>query len=212
MDLLQPAEGEPPTQPWFSLPQGPVTQWFDVRVGDRHLRHAAWVRDERKLADRVIFSWQHGLIDRWTEEDEEVREHPRDPHHRVDALPSSRHVVVSVDGEVLADSHHPVVLFETSLPTRYYFSAEDVDLTKLSSTDNRSVCPYKGDADAYWDISGPSALQNVAWSYSDPVPAVQQIAGRIAFYNELVDITVDGHHLDRPVSHFSEPGHRPGSS
>jgi uncharacterized protein (DUF427 family) len=211
MDLLQPAAGEPPTQPWFYLPQGPVTQWFDLEVGERRLPHAAWIRDERKLADRIILSWQPGLIDRWTEEDEPVREHPRDPHHRVDALPSSRHVVVSVNGEVLADSHDPVLLFETSLPTRYYLPAEDVDLTKLSPTRNRSICPYKGDADGYWDGPGAARLRNVAWSYSAPLPAVQHIAGRIAFYNELVDITVDGQTLDRPVSHFSDPGNRPGS-
>jgi uncharacterized protein (DUF427 family) len=211
MDLLQPAAGEPPTQPWFSLPQGPVTQWFDLTVGDRLLPHAAWIRDERKLADRVIFSWQEGLIDRWTEEDEEVAGHPRDPHHRVDALPSSRHITVSVDGKTLADSRRPVLLFETSLPTRFYLPAEDVDLTGLSATDNHSHCPYKGVADGYWDVPENPALRNVAWSYSTPFPAVASIAGLVAFYNELVDITVDGHAQTRPVSHFSPPANRPGS-
>lgn len=211
MDLLRPAADAPPTEPWFFLPQGPVMQWFDLEVGDRRIAHAAWIRDEPQLADRVILSWQDGLIDRWTEEDEEVRGHPRDPHHRVDALPSSRHVVVSVNGEVLADSHRPVLVFETSLPTRYYLPAEDVDLTRLLATSNRSHCPYKGEADGYWDIAHQSELRNVGWSYSAPLPAVHTIASRIAFYNEVVDITVDGQRLDRPASHFSAPANRPGA-
>ena len=72
-----------------------------------------------------------GLLDRWLEEDE-VRSHPRDPHKRVDALPSSRHVVVRHGGDVLADIVHPVVLFETGLPSRFYLPREDVRLDVLA--------------------------------------------------------------------------------
>src|SRR5205823_1420906 len=117
---------------------------------------------------------------------------------RVDALPSSRHVVVSLDGQVLADSRHPVVLFETGLPTRYYLPAADVRLEAMTPTDNRSHCPYKGDADRYWDVSGRPDARNVAWSYSAPSPAVAAVQDRIAFYNELVDITVDSVAQPRP--------------
>lgn len=68
-----------------------------------------------------MFSWQPGLIDRWLEEEEEVGGHPRDPQ-AVEALASTRHITVALDGFVLADSSAPILLFETDLPTRYYLS------------------------------------------------------------------------------------------
>lgn len=210
-DLLRPSTGEPPERPWFFQPQGAVSQWYDVVVGDRVVEHAAWVRDTPELADLLVVSWLPGLLDRWLEEDEEVGGHPRDPHARVDALPSSRHVVVSIDGVVLGDTNTPVVLFETGLPTRYYLPREDVDFDVLKPTDTRSGCPYKGYADRYWDAAVPGGPADVAWSYSDPFPAVGRIKDHVAFYNEIVDIVVDGVALERPVSPFSDPEYRPGS-
>ena len=117
-------------------------------------------------------SWQPGVLDRWLEEDEEVIVHPRDPHKRVEALASSRHVQVSLEGTVLADSHSPVLLFETDLPTRFYLPREDVRLDLLVPTSNRSECPYKGFAEEYWSVPGVADGDNVAWSYAAPFPAV----------------------------------------
>jgi uncharacterized protein (DUF427 family) len=208
-DLLRPAQGEPPREPFFFLPKGPVSQWFDLEVGGRLIPHVAWTRDDPDMQDLVVFSWQPGLIDRWLEEEEEVGGHPRDPHKRVEALVSTRHITVALDGVVLADSAAPVLLFETDLPTRYYLPREDVHFEALSPSTNRSQCPYKGDADHYWDAAGPAEAKNVAWSYTTPFPAVEKIAGRISFYNELVDITVDGVIQKRPVSIFSLAANRP---
>ncbi|MEO3937592.1 DUF427 domain-containing protein [Dermatophilaceae bacterium Soc4.6] len=210
-DLLRPAEGEPPREPFFFLPKGPVSHWFDLEAGGRLIPHVAWTRDDPDLQDRFVFSWQPGLIDRWMEEEEEVNVHPRDPRKRVEALASTRHVTVALDGVVLADSSAPVLLFETDLPTRYYLPREDVRLEALSPSTNRSRCPYKGEADHYWDATGSVEAKNVAWSYTSPLPAVEKVAGRIAFYNELVDITVDGIIQQRPVSPFSAAANRPGS-
>lgn len=203
--------GRPMGEAGFFGPKGPVSQWFDLEVEGRVLPHAVWVRDDPALRDLLVVSWQPGLLDRWLEEEEEVAGHPRDPHKRVEALNSSRHVEIALDGVVLADSRAPVLLFETDLPTRYYLPREDVDLEALSPSTNRSLCPYKGVADQYWDAVGPPAAQGVAWSYSAPYPAVGKIVGRIAFYNEMVDVTVDGVELDRPVSPFSEEANRPVS-
>jgi uncharacterized protein (DUF427 family) len=44
--------------------------------------------------------------------------------------------------------------------------------------------------DRYWKFKG--AEQEIAWSYSNPFHQVSAIAGLIAFYNERVEITVDG--------------------
>lgn len=207
-DLLRPSAEVPAGPVTFFSPQGPVSQWYDLVVEGRVLPHAAWTRDDPALQDLLVLSWQPGLIDRWTEEDEEVAAHPRDPHKRVEALASSRHVTVALGGTVLADSSDPVLLFETDLPTRYYLPAADVHLDALRASDVQSLCPYKGRATRYWDAVAP-AVPGIAWSYPEPFPAVGRIAGRIAFYNELVDITVDGVAVERPVSPFSAAANRP---
>jgi uncharacterized protein (DUF427 family) len=161
--------------------------------------------------DRVMLTWEPGRL-QWTEEDEPVALHPRDPHQRVEALRSSRHVEVLVGETVVATSDRPVLLLETGLPTRYYLPREDVRLDLLEPTANVSACPYKGTAHDYWTFPGPPALTDVAWSYAEPLPAVGAIAGRISFYNEIVDLRVDGVVLERPESPFSKAEQRPSSS
>ena len=184
----------------FFGPHGPVAEIFDVTVGDRTLPRAAWVRADPALAGHLVFSWQPGLLDRWTEEDEEVFAHPRDPYSRVDALPSSRHVQVAVDGQTLADTRSPVLLFETGLPVRSYLPVSDVRVDALTEVQHATVCPYKGTADRYFGLPG---LDRIAWCYTFPSPAVGAIAGRIAFYDEFVDVIVDGEPQPRPRSPFS---------
>ena len=208
-DLLTESHGEPPQKPSFFLPKGPVSQWYDVTVGRRTAPHAAWVRDTPELSDRLVLSWQPGLLDRWLEEDEQVAGHPRDPYKRVETLASSRHVVLRLGDLTLADSARPILLLETSLPTRYYLPREDVNLEALTPSSNRSHCPYKGIADQYWSVTGNPDAVDIAWSYSAPLPAVEKVAGRVAFYNEFVDITVDGAPQPRPTSPFSAKEHLP---
>ena len=210
-DLLRPSTTDPPRQPFFYLPKGPVKEWFDLEVAGRTILHAAWSRDAPELADLLILNWQPGVIDRWLEEEEEVFAHPRDPHKRVEALASSRHVVASLDGVVLGDTHQPVLLFETDLPTRFYLPRQDVNFEALSPSSNRSVCPYKGFANEYWDVAGHPEAQNAGWSYAHPFPAVRKIKDMVAFYNELIDHTVDGVPQERPVSLFSAKANRPVS-
>lgn len=208
--VLSPATPDSYDGSFFFGPHLPVEQWYDVAAGGEVLRRGAWSLDDEAVRDRVVLTWEPGRME-WTEEDEVVTAHPRDPHKRVEALASSRHVEVAVDGVTLASSDRPVLLLETDLPTRYYLPREDVRLDLLESTENTSVCPYKGMADAYWTWPGPPALPNVAWSYSSPAGAVGAVAGRIAFYNEIVDLTVDGVLLERPESPFSAPAQRPGA-
>jgi len=202
---------DPPHQPFFILPKGPVSMWFDLTVGGRTIPHAAWVRDTPELRDMLVLIWQPGLLDRWLEEEEVVEGHPRDPHKRVEVIASSRHVVVELDGVRLADSTRPVLLFETDLPTRYYLPRADVAFAALEPTSNRSRCPYKGVADQYWSVTGRAHAADVVWSYSAPLPGIAKVANLMAFYNELVDITVDGVRQPRPKSLFSTKANRPAS-
>jgi uncharacterized protein (DUF427 family) len=207
-DLLQPSAA-PRTGRSFFPPHGPVSAWYDVVADGRVIEHAAWVRDDPAISDRIVVSWEPGVLDRWLEEDEEVIVHPRDPHHRVEAMASSRHIEISLDGIVLGDSHSPVLLFETGLPTRFYLPREAVRLDAMTPTRNRSACPYKGFANEYWSLPGAPGGDNIAWSYAAPFPGVAKIIGRIAFYNELVDITLDGVPQERPRSIFSKRSNRP---
>jgi uncharacterized protein (DUF427 family) len=176
-----------------------------LRVGDTVRPAAARVYGADAIdgvVDTVRFEW--GALDAWFEEDEQVFVHPRNPYSRVDALRSSRTVRVELDGVVLAESSAPVLVFETGLPTRYYFDRTDVHFEHLEPTDTQTACPYKGRTSGYWSVRvGDSGYPDLAWCYDFPTAALLPIAGLIAFYNEKTDIIVDGERLPRPVTHFS---------
>ncbi|MEV0854975.1 DUF427 domain-containing protein [Nocardia fluminea] len=138
----------------------------------------------------------------WFEEDEQVFVHPRDPYSRVDILGSSRHVRVEIDGVTVADSHSPRILFETGLPARYYLPLTDVRMDLLTSSDTHTSCPYKGTAD-YWNVRvGDTEHADIVWIYRTPLPESQKVAGLACFYNEKVDIYLDGVRQDRPHTPF----------
>jgi uncharacterized protein (DUF427 family) len=154
------------------------------------------------LADTVRFEW--GALDAWFEEDEEVFVHPRSPYTRVDALRSTRTVRIELDGVILAESSSPVMVFETGLPTRYYLNRTEVNFDHLVPTATVTACPYKGKTTGYWSVRvGETVRPDLAWSYDFPTRQLLPIAGLIAFYNEKVDVIIDGQPLERPVTHFS---------
>jgi uncharacterized protein (DUF427 family) len=158
------------------------------------------VRSE--LEGTFRFEWE--ALDAWFEEDEEVFVHPRNPYTRVDALRSTRVVRVELDGIVLAESASPVMVFETGLPTRYYLNRTEVVFDHLESSATVTRCPYKGTTTGYWSVKvGGETHADLAWSYDFPTRQLLPIAGLVSFYNEKVDIFVDGHPLARPVTHFS---------
>jgi uncharacterized protein (DUF427 family) len=154
------------------------------------------------LTDTVRFDW--AALDAWFEEDEEVFVHPRNPYARVDALRSTRTVRVELDGTVLAESTSPVLVFETGLPTRYYLNRTDVEFRHLVPSATATSCPYKGRTGRYWSVRVDGKDHpDLAWSYDFPTGALLPIAGLVAFYNEKVDLVVDGERLTRPRTHFS---------
>ncbi|WP_194817067.1 DUF427 domain-containing protein [Nocardia sp. XZ_19_385] len=153
------------------------------------------------LNEMVRLEWN--AMDEWFEEDEPVYVHPRDPYSRVDILASSRHVRVEIDGVTVADSRAPRILFETGLPPRYYLPLTDVRMDLLQDSDTHSSCPYKGNAD-YWNVRvDDNEYADYVWIYRTPVPESQKIQGLACFYNEKVDIYLDGELQDRPHSPFS---------
>jgi uncharacterized protein (DUF427 family) len=156
------------------------------------------------LTGRARFDWD--ALDAWYEEDERVFVHPRNPYVRVDALRSHRRVRVELAGVVLAETSSPVMLFETGLPTRYYFDRTDVRFEHLEHSETETACPYKGNTSDYWSVRLNDAVaedhRDLAWAYDFPTRQVLPIAGLVAFYNEKVDIHVDDVALDRPRTHL----------
>jgi uncharacterized protein (DUF427 family) len=153
------------------------------------------------LRGAVRLDW--AAMSEWFEEDEPVYTHPRDPYKRVDILASSRHVRVEVDGVTVADSRQPRILFETGLPPRYYLPLTDVRMDLLQPSGTESHCPYKGTA-RYWSVeAGEQVHQDIVWIYRTPLPESQKIAGMACFYDEKVDVYLDGERQQRPATHFS---------
>lgn len=182
------------------------TRWT-VTDGSTRATGAAWTHpdptgDLSALDKHLTFSWTD--LD-WFEEDEQVVVHARDPHKRVDTLRSSRRVEVLVGGELVASSVRPVLLFETGLPTRYYLPFEDVRRELLEASDLVTRCPYKGTA-RYWSVRVQDTLEpDLVWSYPEPVPEIPKIKDLACFFNERVDLVVDGAPHERPVSPWSRP-------
>jgi uncharacterized protein (DUF427 family) len=177
---------------------------FTVRAGGKEAPAAA-LRYEtspfEELRDAVRLEWS--AMDAWFEEDEEVFTHPRDPYTRLDILPSSRNVRVEVDGVTIAETSKPTLLFETGLPVRYYLPKTHVRMELLTPTNTETHCPYKGQAE-YWSVRGGDTIhEDLAWSYRAPLPESQRIAGLISFYNEKVDLYVDGVLQERPRTKFA---------
>jgi uncharacterized protein (DUF427 family) len=175
-----------------------------LQAGDVSRPGAAWVYADDALpglAATVRFDW--GAVDAWFEEDEEVFVHPRNPYTRVDALRSTRTVRVELEGRLLAESSSPVMVFETGLPTRYYLNRTEVSFEHLQPSDTVTSCPYKGKTSGYWSVLGADTVHpDLAWAYDFPTRQLLPIAGMVAFYNEQVDISVDGVQLERPKTHF----------
>jgi uncharacterized protein (DUF427 family) len=176
-----------------------------LRVGDIDRPGTAWLfgADALEGLDGYVrFDW--AALDAWYEEDEQVFTHPRNPYARVDALRSSRLVHLELDGVVLAESSAPVMVFETGLPTRYYLDRPTVRFNHLRPSETETACPYKGRTTGYWtaEVKGRT-YPDIAWSYGFPTRELSPIAGLVAFYNERVDVYLDGVLQDRPQTPFS---------
>ena len=170
---------------------------FDVIAGEETGATAAFRPTDPDLADYVILEF---AAFEWREEDEPVLSHPHDPFSRIDVLSSSRHVRIELDGRLLAESNQPMLLFETLLPVRFYLRREDVAV-HLKSSNIATYCAYKGRASYY---SVPDGPRDVAWTYRDPLHDAEPVRDRLCFFDERVDVIVDGKHRDRPVTPWSD--------
>jgi uncharacterized protein (DUF427 family) len=175
---------------------------LDVVVGHERVPAAAFRPADPDLAGLVVLDWAPF---EWVEEEQPVTGHPHDVFKRIDTLPSSRHVVVSLAGRTLADTTRAVALHETHIHTRWYLPPEDVRMELLTPSESRTVCAYKGRA-RYWSLeeAGPDG-KDLAWSYEDPLHDALPVRGMVCFYSERTDLTLDGEEVPRATSPWASP-------
>jgi uncharacterized protein (DUF427 family) len=185
------------------VPTNPFTahtctgEMFDVIAGARRRTSAAFRPDDPDLAGYVTLDFS---AFEWHEEDERIVAHPHDPFKRIDILASGRHIQLEWDGRLLADSSRPLLLFETSLPVRFYLPRADV-VVDLEPTDTVSFCAYKGRASYFSVPDGPA---DVAWAYHQPLREAEPVRDYVSFFNERVDVIVDGQRRQRPTTPWSD--------
>jgi uncharacterized protein (DUF427 family) len=199
-DVLEPSDTE------THCPHKGVASYRSIRVGGRREEDAVWTYPEpiapaAFLAGHAAFYW--AKLDEWFVEDEQVFGHPRDPYHRIDTYRTTRPVRISVDGETIAESTRGVALFESGLPARFYLPAEDIRMDLFEPSEKNTRCAYKGVA-SYWHLRlGDTLHEDLAWTYAEPDGDGRAIRGLICFFNERVDLEVDGEEQQRPVTQWS---------
>jgi len=210
--------------PAYAVPEADIRTALSpapVRDGDRRAAHTAdgepvlvigegrngsGLRlDDPDLAGYVLLDFTS--FDAWWEEDEPISAHPHDPFHRIDVRASSRHVRIELDGHALAESSRVMMLFETLLPTRFYVPREDV-VVRLEPSDTHTACAYKGRAAYFSARVGGRLVRDLAWTLPEPLPEGERVGGLVAFFNEHVDVVLDGRLLEAPVSPWRPAGRR----
>lgn len=177
-------------------------RYWTLRVEGRREPDAAWAYDDPLepasfLRGHVAFYWH--ALDGWFAEAEQLHGHPRDPYSRIDVYRTARRVRVLLEDELLAESVRAKVLFETGLPPRYYLPPEDVRLDLLEPSPTLTRCAYKGVASHFHALGH----DDVAWTYPDPDNDAEPVRDLIAFYDERVDIELDGERAERPDTQWS---------
>jgi uncharacterized protein (DUF427 family) len=174
--------------------KGDASYWT-ISAGGRTAENALWgypepIASAPWLAGYVAAYW--GAMDAWYEEAEVVFGHLRDPYHRVDVRATDARVTVRANGEPVAESERAKLLFETGLPARAYIPIDDVRRDLLEPSDKTSVCPYKGTA-TYWSLrtGGGETLDDVVWTYTEPLRESAEVAGYVSFLGEGIDVEID---------------------
>jgi uncharacterized protein (DUF427 family) len=165
------------------------TKWFDVVGGGGHVAHrGAWQHVDppprgAAFRDLVAFAWR--AMDAY------IRR-------------SSRHLVVRKGKQLVADTHAPLVLYESGFAPRWYVPRADVVAEALHPVKEQTFCPYKGLA-SYYHIGD---ARNAAWSYRAPFDTMARIGDLVSFEPDKVEITIDGQKLE-PVPGQSVIAHGP---
>jgi len=162
--------------------------WAKLAVGDRATNVVVF---EKGLLDNLV-KIVFGTIDQWFEEETPIYVHPKDPYKRISILPSTRHIRIELDGVTLAETSTPIFLLETTLRPRYYLPPTCINWPSLNKSKTETSCPYKGRANYYNVKIGGKQYDDIVWWYQYPTMESALIAGYLCFYNEYVDVFIDG--------------------
>lgn len=185
-------------------PQTYDRKWFDIHLNTGEtISNAAWLVPAENTDYKDLIVIEFKSLKKWLEDDELVIGHPRSPYKGLDTRKSSRSVKVVIEGQTVAETNNAIFLYENGHPTRYYFNTVDIQgLHYFSPSTYRSACAYKGVASYFNAEINGKKIPNVVWTYLDPAPEVARIQGRWSFWNETVDIYVDGQKLPRPAKYI----------
>ena len=113
----------------------------------------------------------------------------------VTVTPSPDHARVVLHGEVVAQSDRTVLVRQSDhdFDSRY-FPPDDVRLDLFEVSPTVTFCRHRGEATYRSARFGALVIPDVAWVYEDPVPAISEIAGWVAFFDFKADIEVQTPH------------------
>lgn len=196
---------EHPYYPQFYIPISAIKSVSlikDTAVDDDKSAFLATLNGRSRSTNRVLtfekgplsglVRFDFSALDQWFEEDQPIYVHPKDPYKRLDVLHSTRTVTAKLDGVTIAESSSNMFLFETMLPTRYYMPQTVARWEYLTKSDTTTLCPYKGMANYYNVVVNGKEYKDLIWWYKTPTLESAPIAGHICFYNEKVEMYVDG--------------------
>ncbi|BBZ72068.1 DUF427 domain-containing protein [Mycobacterium paraseoulense] len=171
------------------------TQWFTIKVAEREASHAAWRHTclppyASDLDGRLAFAWR--AMDAFYEEDERIVGHAADAYHRIDIRSTARHLIVRAGDSVIADTQHPLALYESGFAPRWYVPREDIDESALEIIETQTFCPYKGIC-SYYDIGD---RKRAAWSYLSAWREVRRVANWVSFEPDKIDVYLDDEQLE----------------
>jgi uncharacterized protein (DUF427 family) len=141
------------------------------------------------LDGRVAFAWR--AMDACYEENERIVGHAADGYHRIDIRSTSRHLVVRDGEQVIADTQHPLALYESGFAPRWYVPREDIDEATLKLVDIQTSCPYNWLC-SYYDIG---SHKRAAWSYVNAWREVVRVTNLVSFEPDKIDVFLDGRQL-----------------
>lgn len=130
-------------------------------------------------------------VDEWYEEGRRLKYYPPNPYHRVDCHPTARRLRVEVAGAKLVDTDDTTIVFETTLEPRLYVDKRHVSFDLLRRTETTSWCNYKGTATYWAAVVGDVVVDDIAWSYEDPLPESTLIGGFLSFDGDKVDLVAE---------------------
>jgi uncharacterized protein (DUF427 family) len=144
---------------------------------------------EEEAPGYVRVPWD--AVDTWVEEGRELVHYPPNPYHRVDCRPTERRLRVEVAGTTLVDTDDTIIVFETALAPKLYVAPEHVRMDLLRQSGTVTYCNYKGHS-TYWSaVIGDTVVDDVAWSYEDPLPESVQIKGYLSFEPTRAEVTAE---------------------